>query len=124
MSRRRTPHDKPFTKERIREALGPLKVGEPVPASLAVTRYREFYGIDFESRFANVSDSLGIVKCVGYDIVTHVFQQRHAKGTVFVFHGLYDHVGIFDKPIAYFIEHGYSVVAYDLPGHGVSSGQK
>ncbi|MDX1694671.1 MAG: alpha/beta hydrolase [Ketobacteraceae bacterium] len=70
-----------------------------------------------------MSASLGIIKCAGYDIVTHVFQHHQAKGTVFIFHGLYDHVGIYNKPIGYFLENSYSVVAYDLPGHGVSSGQ-
>ena len=118
-----TLEKKPFQKERVREALGPLKVGVPVPSTLAVERYRQFYGIDFEKQFPDVVASLGIVKSAGYDIVTHVFQHSHARATLFVFHGLYDHVGIYDKPIRFFLEQGYSVVAYDLPGHGVSSGQ-
>lgn len=113
----------PFKKQRIREALLPLKLGEPVPDAIAVERYRKFYGIDFENQIAGVSASLGTVKAIGLDIVTHVFQQPNAQATVFVFHGLYDHVGIFDKPIRYFLQQGYNVVAYDLPGHGVSSGQ-
>ena len=114
--------DFPFKKKQVREALPLLKVGEPVTQALPVQRYRSFYGIDFENRLANVVASTGIIKAAGFDIVTHVFMCQPSKGTVFVFHGLYDHVGIFDKPIAYFLEKGYSVVAYDLPGHGVSSG--
>ena len=115
---------KPFKKQRIRESLETLRVGAPVPQALAVQRYREFYGIDFEKHLPDVTASIGIVKAIGYEIVTHVFQHARAKGTVFVFHGLYDHVGIFDKPILFLLQQGYSVVAYDLPGHGVSSGQK
>lgn len=99
-------------------------MGAPVPPALAVQRYREFYGIDFEKQLPNVTASVGIVHTAGYEVVTHVFQHAQAKGTVFVFHGLYDHVGIFDKPIQFLLQQGYSVVAYDLPGHGVSSGQK
>ncbi len=114
---------KPFKKQRIREALEILKPGNPVPSGLALQRYREFYGIDFENHLPGVTATVGVVKCIGYEIVTHLFQSDKAKGTVFVFHGLYDHVGIFDKPIQYFLQNGYSVVAYDLPGHGVSSGQ-
>lgn len=117
-----TTQAKPFKKQRIREALEILKPGTTVPQSLALQRYREFYGIDFENRIPGVTASVGIVKSIGNEIVTHIFQQPDAKGTVFVFHGLYDHVGIFDKPIRYFLQHGYDVVAYDLPGHGVSSG--
>lgn len=113
----------PFKKQRIREALAPLNIDAPVPDSLPVKRYRKFYGIDFENQLPDVTSALGIIKSTGFDIVTHVFHHLEAKGTVFVFHGLYDHVGIFDKPIHYFLSKGYSVVAYDLPGHGVSSGQ-
>ncbi|MCG8671598.1 MAG: alpha/beta hydrolase [Pseudomonadales bacterium] len=112
----------PFKKDQIRSALTTLRIGQPVTDALPVTRYRKFYGIDFENQIEGVTASLGIIKSAGFDIVTHVFQKQAAKGTVFVFHGLYDHVGIFDKPIQYFLKQGYSVVAYDLPGHGVSSG--
>ncbi|MCG8313511.1 MAG: alpha/beta hydrolase [Pseudomonadales bacterium] len=112
----------PFKKKQVREALPLLTVGEPVTKALAVQRYRSFYGIDFENRIDHVRASLGIIKVSGFDIAAHVFMRDCPKGTVFVFHGLYDHVGIFDKPILYFLERGYSVVAYDLPGHGVSSG--
>lgn len=113
----------PFSKNCVREALEPIKVGEPVTQNLAVSRYRAFYQIDFENRLPGLRASLGLIKSGGFDIVTHVFLHEAAKGTVFVFHGLYDHVGIYDKPIGFFLSQGYNVVAYDLPGHGVSSGQ-
>jgi lysophospholipase len=38
-------------------------------------------------------------------------------------HGYYDHVGVFDKAIAYGLSRGFAVVAFDLPGHGLSSGE-
>jgi lysophospholipase len=42
---------------------------------------------------------------------------------VVVVHGYFDHVGLFGNLIRYLLEQGYGVVAFDLPGHGLSSGE-
>lgn len=94
--------------------------------SILLTRYRAFYHIDFQNQLPHVQAMSGIVKTAGYDIVCHYYRQKNNRQqapTLFVLHGLYDHVGIFDKIIGYYLQAGFSVVAFDLPGHGLSSGQ-
>jgi len=46
------------------------------------------------------------------------------KGTVFILHGYYDHVGLFNHAIEFILSQGFVVVAYDQPGHGLSSGER
>ena len=41
-----------------------------------------------------------------------------------IVHGYYDHVGVFSRAIRFGLEHGLAVVMFDLPGHGLSSGER
>lgn len=56
-------------------------------------------------------------------IATHYWRLNEAKGTVFVVHGLFDHVGLYQPAVRFLLDQGYSVVAIDLPGHGLSDGE-
>ncbi len=47
-----------------------------------------------------------------------------ARGTVFLVHGYFDHVGLYGHLVRYLLARDYSVVAFDLPGHGLSSGER
>lgn len=47
---------------------------------------------------------------------------KRPKGTVFILHGYFDHVGSVNNLVNYALSQGYAVFAYDLPGHGFSSG--
>lgn len=113
----------PFDKEAVRQAIPPLKIGEPVLENDNIQRYREYYGIDFENKKDHLSASLGYLDVSGYRVFVHTFQQEKPKGTVFVLHGYYDHVGIYDHVIEYLIDQRFSVIAFDLPGHGLSTGE-
>ena len=44
------------------------------------------------------------------------------KGTVFILHGYFDHVGLYTQLIDRCLGAGFDVLAYDQPGHGLSSG--
>jgi len=44
--------------------------------------------------------------------------------TLFVFHGYYDHMGLYRHLIEWGLEQGFAVIACDLPGHGLSSGER
>lgn len=59
-----------------------------------------------------------------YEIVCQYFQlpEEQEKGTAFLLHGYFDHVGIFVHLIRHCLSLGYSVVMFDQPGHGLSSG--
>lgn len=112
----------PFKIDSVRVALPPLKIGEPVVKNEQVAAYRNYYGIDFENQIPGLSVSLGTIDVVGYSVVVHVFKPVKPKATVFVMHGYYDHVGIYDHMIEYLLQQSYAVISYDLPGHGLTTG--
>ncbi|MFP6820798.1 alpha/beta hydrolase, partial [Acinetobacter sp.] len=44
------------------------------------------------------------------------------KGTVCLLHGYLEHSGIYQPIVKEILEQGFSVITYDLPGHGLSNG--
>jgi alpha-beta hydrolase superfamily lysophospholipase len=45
------------------------------------------------------------------------------KGTVVIVHGYLDHTGLYGNAIRWALTQGYDVLSFDLPGHGLSSGE-
>lgn len=85
--------------------------------------YLNSYNINFANEFMQVSHGFGCVHTSGFKIATHYWLPKNAKGTVIVVHGYYDHVGVFAHAIRFALEHDFAVLAFDLPGHGLSSGE-
>jgi alpha-beta hydrolase superfamily lysophospholipase len=51
------------------------------------------------------------------------FKPKTYKATVIIIHGYLNHCGLLAKLIKYLVEAGFAVAVFDLPGHGLSSGQ-
>jgi alpha-beta hydrolase superfamily lysophospholipase len=51
------------------------------------------------------------------------FKPVNYKATVVIMHGYLNHCGLLSKIIKYLIEAGFAVAVFDLPGHGLSSGE-
>lgn len=90
----------------------------------SVQDYLRFYRINFSQTQPGVIHGLGVVVACGFRIATHYWLPPKPRGTLVVMHGYYDHVGIFSHAIAYGLEHGLAVLAFDLPGHGLSDGER
>ena len=86
-------------------------------------RYCHYYRIDKETRITGTTHRLGYIDALGFRIAIHTYAPPRPRGTVFVLHGYFDHVGLYGHLIEYLIREGFAVVAYDLPGHGLSSGE-
>ncbi|GGY83869.1 hypothetical protein GCM10011613_30970 [Cellvibrio zantedeschiae] len=93
------------------------------PQTDLVQAYLNDYDINFANEFAQVSHGFGCVNVAGFKIATHYWLPENAQGTMLVVHGYYDHVGVFDHPIRFALQHNFAVLAFDLPGHGLSSGE-
>nr|WP_051221356.1 alpha/beta hydrolase [Neptunomonas japonica] len=66
---------------------------------------------------------VGVVSCDAYDLVVqHYMQAGASRGTVVLVHGYMDHVGLYSQLISEVLGQGWDVLCYDLPGHGLSSG--
>ena len=109
-----------FDPDHLRASLRPLAQGQPLSAEAQA--YQRFYGLDFSSR--NVRSALGCFQVDGYEVVSQVWGPEQVKATLFVFHGFYDHTGLYRHVIEWALEQGLAVIACDLPGHGLSSGER
>ncbi|MFE8072290.1 alpha/beta hydrolase [Marinobacteraceae bacterium S3BR75-40.1] len=95
------------------------------PLSPLEEEYCRFYGLDLEVDFPEVEHRLGAMMAGGYRIAVHYYRQpRSDRGTVFVFHGYFDHAGLYAQLFAHLLDQGYNVLCYDLPGHGLSEGDR
>ncbi len=91
------------------------------PACLA---YCDYYGLKFEGDLHHVRHEMGYFDAHGFRLAAHVFHVPDAQGTVLLQHGYYDHVGLYGHMIRHCLRQGFNVFAYDLPGHGLSTGDR
>ena len=102
----------------------PLSTESTVNSLPWLGEYCAYYGIDYEKDYDGLRHYIGYVE-VGQDrLATQVFSLPGARYTAVVVHGYYDHVGLFNNVIEYCLRHECSVVAFVLPGHGLSSGER
>ncbi|MEE2730178.1 MAG: alpha/beta hydrolase [Pseudomonadota bacterium] len=113
-----------FIPVELRQKLPPFSLENRRSLPEPIQAYRRFYGLDFEKRFNDLKVYMGKTRASGFDIVVQAYVPQSPKGTVFVVHGYYDHVGIYNHLIKALIRNRYAVIAFDLPGHGLSSGSR
>lgn len=109
-----------FEPEKVKSDLLALDLSQPFVASPAIAQYLAFYSLDFP----NVRHWMGTVEADGQPLVAQVFLPEKPVGTLFLIHGFLDHTGTLAKLIDEALSRGYGVVAWDLPGHGLSSGER
>lgn len=107
--------------------LGPLAFDPlrdpPHPATGPVRDYLHFYGLEFDD-VGGVTGRSGTLELAGYRIAAHYWLPAVARGTAFIVHGYFDHVGLYRHLIRHLLQQNLAVVAFDLPGHGISSGER
>ena len=96
----------------------------PPVISAAERDYFRFYGLNFEENNNNINHHFGRVRCGDFDIVAHYYENRLAVKTCFIVHGFFDHAGLYRHIIEYCLKRNFSVVIFDLPGHGLSTGER
>ena len=94
------------------------------PASgLQWLQYCAAYGLEFAEEGCS-GHYAGLMDCAGYHIAVQVWKKPSARGTALLVHGYYDHTGLYGSLIRFCLQQGLNVVAFDLPGHGLSSGEQ
>lgn len=101
----------------------PLDLDHLTQLAPAVEEYARFYHLDFSEQLPDVRHHIGSFSSGSFDLVCQLFLLPQARGTVFVVHGYYDHVGLYAALIGHLLGQNYAVVAFDLPGHGLSTGE-
>lgn len=107
--------------EHIRASLGALN---PEASLSEIGRnYQAFYGLD-PTAGVLAHSALGQMNVLGYQVVTQLWCPSQPIATLIVLHGYYDHMGLYRHAITWGLSRGFCVLACDLPGHGLSSGER
>ena len=113
-SRETTPH-----------ILQPLNLNRTFEPSVELHAYRQLYGF----HLLDCAHWQGYVQMPLFKLHVQIFQPDLSKtkfdqvqGTVFLLHGYLEHSGIYQPIVKELLEQGFSVLTYDLPGHGLSDG--
>lgn len=111
--------------DEVREALPPFAPGEARVLTPDLEAYCRYYGLDLWVEYPDVRYTCGVVEAGGHTVALHLYrqpEQHGTRGTVFILHGYFDHVGLYSQLIERCLGAGYDVLAWDQPGHGLSSG--
>ncbi len=93
------------------------------PLSTDERAYLSFYGLDFSAELTGLRHSWGLLPHATERLLVHFWQPPETRGTISVLHGYFDHVGLYRHLIGHLLQQGYAVMAFDLPGHGLSTGE-
>lgn len=105
----------------LRESL-PLWSDQQTP-SAGWLDYCRYYGLDFSDRYPQAEYRAGAVVSGPYRIATHRWCSPTARSNLLVLHGYSDHCGLFDHMVAHGLAQNCNVLIFDLPGHGLSTGE-
>ncbi|MEB1809057.1 MAG: alpha/beta hydrolase [Bacillaceae bacterium] len=107
----------------LRNKTDRLDMKTPTDQTNELKRYLEFYELPVEDG----SYYFGNLHVGSYTIKVQMFeasQLMKKRDIILLLHGYLDHVGILSSTIRFLTNEGYSVVTFDWPGHGLSSGKQ
>ncbi|MDR0209543.1 MAG: alpha/beta hydrolase [Pseudomonas putida] len=107
-----------FHPDLLRASLPPLAARQPLSAQ--GQDYQRFYGLNLPVR----QSWLGGFSAAGFELVGQVWLPERPTATLFLLHGYYDHMGLYCHVIEWALSQGFAVISCDLPGHGLSSGER
>lgn len=85
------------------------------------TYYSSKLGVEVPTN--DVTHRIGTLNVDNYQIVVQSWMPKAPRATLFLAHGYWDHVGMGARLIELALSQQLAVVAWDAPGHGLSSGQ-
>ncbi|WP_456268982.1 alpha/beta hydrolase [Kushneria sp. AK178] len=96
-----------------------------LPPTGALGQYFRHYELDALMEQAGAIES-GYVQVDGFRLWTQVWTPPASglRGTVLIVHGYFDHLGLYGHLLRLLLDSGFRVVLWDLPGHGLSSGER
>lgn len=105
----------------LRRQLPPFEDG--TASSPELQSFCRYYGLEFAAQLPRVEHVAGRVESGKYTLAVHHWRQPDATANLLLLHGYFDHTGVFSKLIEWGLMHRYNVLIFDLPGHGLSSGE-
>jgi alpha-beta hydrolase superfamily lysophospholipase len=108
----------------LREQLDiqPMETVDPASYPKPVMDYFHHYELDWADLAA--THWFGTFESGGFTLAAHLYEPREYTATVVLLHGYLNHSGQFRNLIRFLLENGFAVALFDLPGHGLSSGER
>lgn len=109
------------TREHTPQFLPALNLNAPFVPNVEIMAYQKLYGLQLLA----CHHWQGVIKTPRFNIHTQVFQPKDGdvRGTVWLLHGYLEHSGIYQPIIEELLDQHFSVLTFDLPGHGLSNGE-
>ena len=104
-----------------RPDIEPLAAVDPAAYSDEAKRYFAHYGLDCYG--LDTQHWFGSFESAGFTLAAHLYQPAEYQATVVLLHGYLNHSGQFRHLIRCLLDNQYAVAVFDLPGHGLSSGE-
>jgi len=114
------PNTTVFDPAQVRREMVPLDLKTPYHPPEEIESYFHFYHLDPP----RAEHYFGTIVSENHTLATHVFIPPNPRGTLFLIHGYFDHTGTFSKLISEGLSNRYAIVSWDLPGHGISTGDR
>jgi len=86
-----------------------------------VAQWRKYYALDLSGV---VEQQFVRLEVPGYQLAAQYFRPPHASASLLILHGYYDHMGLYGHLIRWATNNGLAVLICDLPGHGLSTGER
>jgi alpha-beta hydrolase superfamily lysophospholipase len=118
----RTEGQHGFQADALRASLRPLAARQPLDTQACA--YRQFYRLELPGSGNLASSWLGRFEAAGFDLVGQVWLPPRPQATLIMVHGFYDHMGLYRHVVDWAMGQGMAVISCDLPGHGLSSGER
>lgn len=99
-------------------------LAEAGPATPLQQAFCRFYDMAFSEQLPGVEYRSGTVQSGSFRLVVHRWIRAQATGNLLLVHGYFDHSGLFSRLVEYGLSRNCNVVIFDLPGHGLSSGEQ
>lgn len=99
----------------------PIETVDPAAYPPAVRDYFAHFGLDGGG--CNADHVFGTFESAGFTLAAHLYEPARYTATVVLLHGYLNHCGQYRHLIRFLLENGFAVALFDLPGHGLSSGE-
>ena len=84
----------------------------------------DYYGLDMADDIEGVEHLFGTFESSDWTLAANIYRPKEYKATVVLLHGYLNHTGQFKHLIRHLLERGFAVAVYDMPGHGLSGGER
>lgn len=105
---------------RIKADLRPLDLSRDFLLTASMAGYIDFYRLNRDG----AKHFFGTFQSGSETIAAHIFLPTDPAGTLFLIHGYLDHSATLNHLIKEGLKRGFAAAVFDLPGHGLSTGER